>query len=267
MGRKYFIKKARQVIEAAFGIELKRAQTCNAKLWDALLKTREIDEHSTEEDASFLRFCKAHLGSSKAQLCQDLFVLCRLANKRKGFFVEFGATDGVSLSNTFLLETDYDWNGIVVEPARAWHAELKKNRRCTIDYRCVAGASGNKIMFNETEWLELSTIEEFSSRGRNAEARILRNRYEVTSVSLTDLLRDHNAPNHFDYLSVDTEGSELAILEAFDFSQYTPQVITVEHNFDETNRRGLYALLSHRGYTREFAELSKFDDWYVLKTI
>ena len=38
---------------------------------------------------------------SKSQLRQDLFVLSHLAFKKNGYFVEFGATNGVDLSNTY----------------------------------------------------------------------------------------------------------------------------------------------------------------------
>ena len=56
-------------------------------------------------------------GESKSQLWQDLFVLSELDFKRKVFFVEFGATNSIDLSNTYLLETDFEWVGILVEPA------------------------------------------------------------------------------------------------------------------------------------------------------
>ena len=45
--------------------------------------------------------------------------------------------DGVNLSNTYLLERDFDWRGILAEPNPVWHADLKRNRRANIDLRCV----------------------------------------------------------------------------------------------------------------------------------
>jgi len=47
--------------------------------------------------------------NSKAQLHQDYFVLCATNNRENGYYVEFGATDGVSLSNTWVLENMYGW--------------------------------------------------------------------------------------------------------------------------------------------------------------
>ena len=88
------------------------------------------------------------LSESKAQLHQDLFVLSELKEKRKGFFVEFGATDGVEFSNTWLLENNYDWQGILAEPAKCFHKELKFNRNCIIDTRCVFNNTGSMMAFN-----------------------------------------------------------------------------------------------------------------------
>src|ERR1022692_367696 len=58
-----------------------------------------------------------HLRKSRSQLRQDLFVLSELCFKTNGFFVEFGATNGVDLNNTHLLETTFQWSGVLAEPA------------------------------------------------------------------------------------------------------------------------------------------------------
>jgi hypothetical protein len=65
---------------------------------------------------------------SKAQLRQDLFVLTHLDFKTHGFFVEFGATDGIHLSNSYLLEREFHWSGILAEPAKSFEVALRQNR-------------------------------------------------------------------------------------------------------------------------------------------
>ncbi|MEI7932321.1 MAG: methyltransferase, partial [Alphaproteobacteria bacterium] len=86
---------------------------------------------------------------SSAQNFQDLFIALYHQHARGKFFVEFGATDGVALSNTLMLERELGWSGILAEPARGWHAALRQNRRGVIDTRCVWKASGETIDFIE----------------------------------------------------------------------------------------------------------------------
>jgi FkbM family methyltransferase len=200
--------------------------------------------------------------NSRSQLGQDVLALALAEHARGGFFVEFGATDGVHLSNTFLLESQFGWRGILSEPARKWHEKLKSNRTATIDHRCVYSVTGSKLKFVETEIGELSTIHGFGESDGLASSREGAENYEVESVSLEDLLRCHSAPRHIDFLSVDTEGSEFEILNAFDFSTYSFGLIAVEHNYTKS-RDKVFELLSANGYTRIHESLSDFDDWYV----
>ena len=116
------------------------------------------------------------------------------------------------------------WKGILCEPARIWHAELKRNRNVNIDTRCVWSQSGVTIDFNEATVAALSTINSFSSSDYHSEARQKGVTYKVETISLNDLLSKYNAPAHIDYLSIDTEGSEFEILKTFDFNKYRFQL-------------------------------------------
>jgi hypothetical protein len=208
-----------------------------------------------------------HLPYSRSQLGQDLFVLSEaLGGDYANYYVEFGATDGIRLSNTHLLEKRLDWDGLLAEPAKVWHEQLYANRSCHIDTRCVDAYTGQIVSFAEViddgvGYPELSKIQ--TSMPRHKDLWLKHNVYDVMTVSLTDLLRDCNAPFKMAYLSIDTEGSELQILEAFDFETYSFKVITVEHNYDTDKRQKLHSLLSRNGYKRKFEELSLWDDWYV----
>lgn len=203
---------------------------------------------------------------SKAQLKQDMFVLVELGFKRDGYFVEFGATNGVELSNTYMLEKEFGWDGILAEPARVWHDALKANRNCHISFDCVWSKSHELVPFNQTSAAELSTIDTFSNVDEHAQARKTGDKYEVYTCSLLDLLKKYNAPKDIDYLSIDTEGSEFDILSAFDFDAYNIKVITCEHNYTPM-REKIFELLSSKGYTRKHTGVSRFDDWYVINNL
>jgi FkbM family methyltransferase len=200
--------------------------------------------------------------SSQAQIRQDLFALAALDFKRNGYFVDFGATNGIDLSNTFLMEHEFNWTGILCEPARVWHEDLQANRSSMIDTRCVWSTSAEQIEFIETTHPELSTTSQNAEFDSHSTSRNDGKKYYVESVSLMDLLIQHGAPKHIDYLSIDTEGSEFIILKDFDFARYTFRVITVEHNYT-SQRRDLFELLTSVGYQRVYPEISQFDDWYI----
>ena len=208
-----------------------------------------------------------NLSISKSQIMQDFFVLNELGYKRNGYFVDFGATDGKEFNNTYLLEKEYDWTGILCEPSKGWHKSLKINRPNIIkDYRCVWSKSGEKVRFKECEANTLSTIEGFEKSDQHYESRKKGINYFVETVSLTDLLDEHSAPLEIDYLSIDCEGSEFEILKNHNFEKYSFKVITCEHNFTE-NRNKIYDLLLTKGYERKLMRGNKsdFEDWYVKK--
>ena len=215
----------------------------------------------------FTNYCAINFMNSHAQLFQDLLVLFLLKDKRHGFFVEFGATNGRDLSNTFLLEEHFDWKGILAEPAKCWHAALKANRNVEIDTRCVWSETGAQLEFTETEIAELSTLDNLVDKDFNKSERTIGAAYSVETISLNDLLKIHNAPREIDYLSIDTEGSELTILQSFDFANYDIKIMTVEHNFVDPDRQEIFNLLSSKGFVRLFDRLSKFDDWYVQRSL
>lgn len=203
------------------------------------------------------------LSKCRSQNYQDLFVLSEFGLKKQGFFVEFGASNGLDFSNSFLLENDFGWSGILVEPARIWHEALRRNRpKAIIEESCVWRISDSLMIFNQTIDGNLSTLDAFSSSDSHRELRQSGNKYEVRTISLTDLLDKYSAPKTIDYLSIDTEGSEFEILNAFDFDRYSFSMITCEHNYTPA-RDKIHKLLTSKGYVRKYEELSLWDDWYV----
>lgn len=218
--------------------------------------------HLYAEELEFMSFAAKRCPISCSQILQDIWVLYELNEKRGGYFVEFGACDGVTLSNTLLLEKTFGWQGAVAEPARTWEAALRTNRSCYISNKCVYRTDGAKIQFRETDLRELSTLEELKDLDFHAPAREGGSQYEVETISLTNFLKEARAPKDIDYLSIDVEGAELDILKSFDFDDYNIKLITVEHNFTEQQQE-ICNVLGKFGYRRKFAQLSMFDDWYI----
>lgn len=172
--------------------------------------------------------------------------------------------DGIELSNTLLLEKYFGWSGIVAEPLSIFHDDIKKNRSCYIETRCVSDKTGDIVEFYETDFPALSTISKYSDNDHWAETRKNHIVHKVETISLKDMLSTYNAPEIVDYLSIDTEGSELDILSAFDFSTIF-NIVTCEHNHSDM-RQPIYDLLIKNGYHQIYPDLSGWEDWYIHDT-
>ena len=194
---------------------------------------------------------------SKSQYMQDYFSLVFNNGKKDGYFVEFGACDGKHLNNTYLLEKEFGWRGILSEPARVWHGDLKKNRSAIIDTRCVWRGTGDILEFNESSLGGQSSIEGYGAAEKN-----LSQKYDVETVSLVDLLIEHKAPKFIDYLSMDTEGSEYEILKSFPFDTFRFGFITVEHHAIAQEEK-IKDILNQAGYKQILRNISGWDGFYV----
>jgi len=197
-----------------------------------------------------------------SQLKQDLFVLYHYENT-PGFFVEFGGLDGIDTSNTYILEKQHGWTGIIAEPLPRFKDDLLKNRDCTVDTRCVYSRSNALVTLGEVENMPavstLLEVKDYESMWK--EKRQNPFEHDVLSVSLDDLLEQHNAPERVDYLSIDTEGSEFLILEAYSFKRNF-NLMTVEYA-NQAERTKINKLLTSRSYVQVHQKVSNWEDWYA----
>lgn len=203
---------------------------------------------------------------SYSQIGQDLEVLKFYNNKKDGFFVEIGASDGINLSNTYLLEKNYNWKGICVEPIPKNFNLLCKNRPNSLCCdNAVYNESNMDVIFDIANNYDL-----LSGIANNIDCHktaVDKNKTQITvkTITLNDLLEKYNAPLLIDYLSLDTEGSELEILKFFDFNKYIFGLIDIEHNFVEPRRTQIRELLTSNGY--DYIKENNFDDCYKHKSI
>jgi FkbM family methyltransferase len=194
---------------------------------------------------------------SHGQLLQD--VVCLLVSeKREGFFVEVGVGDGEKYSNTLMLERDYGWNGILVEPAQRFHGSIARRRTALLDRRAAGTQDGATVEFEEDDGFgELSHVVKGTvPSGRGS-------RYLVELVRLDTLLDQYRAPPVIDFLSIDTEGSELDVLSGFDMRRRRCRFISIEHNFERARLREIKRRLATFGYRQILPELSQFDAWFI----
>jgi FkbM family methyltransferase len=192
-----------------------------------------------------------------SQDAQDLKVLLHYKLKKDGYFLEIGASDGIKFSNTYLLEQNYNWNGICVEPIKDDYNKLINNRCCFCCNLAVYSESNKELEFNIYEYNLLSGIDKHINTYSN---QPIKEKVIVKTITLTDLLDAYSAPYFIEYMSLDTEGSEYEILRVFDFNKYKFGLIHVEHNYEEPKRQLIKDLLLKNGYT--YKGEHKQDDFY-----
>lgn len=191
-----------------------------------------------------------------SQLGQDKWIVGKVfPHVTDGYFVDVGAWDAEYLSNTKALE-ELGWTGICIEPfPSGW-----TDRTCQLFEEVVYSRKGEVVRFRQAN--DLGGIDEHIDRHRDQVERFPV--VELTTTTIGDVLDRANAPSFIHYISIDTEGSELEILKALPFSEYTVGALSVEHNYEEPKRQQIRALLEANGYRFEREQL--VDDWYLLAT-
>lgn len=174
-----------------------------------------------------------------SQYGQDIYLDEQVFNRRRGgFFLDIGANDGISYSNTFFFEKFREWSGICVEPHPSAFAKLKENRKCT-----VVNFGVNKV----EELLEFVKIEGYAEmlsglkdkyasdhiKRIENEMAVHKGNYEVIEVQCKRIesILNENSVSVVDYCSIDIEGGEVEALESVDLKIYDIKVLSVENNY------------------------------------
>ena len=174
---------------------------------------------------------------------QTRFVVEYFNEPRDLFFVEIGANDGTSWSNSYYLERELGWNGICIEPHPTMFEKLSRDRNCVclnvavgdteaeVDFFSIEGdwpanmLSG--VLDNYESQHKERVMEEYKKYGGTASI------VKVKCLPFGEILKRYNV-TRIDYLSIDTEGSEIPILKSIDFASVDIGLLGVEVNYDQT---------------------------------
>jgi FkbM family methyltransferase len=160
-------------------------------------------------------------------------------DRTDGYFVEIGALDGRCLSNTLSFE-QAGWRGLCIEAHADYYDLLRANRPNSV---CVRAAVSNEdtgaLPFHANQRGSLSTLEPQHEALFRASYAPWFSGFEVQSVRrarLITLLQEAAAPPRIDFLTIDVEGHELAVLEGMDFRRYAVRVVMLEELTPELGR-------------------------------
>ena len=180
-----------------------------------------------------------------SQLGQDQYVINNIFNRKKfGVFLEFGACDGMFLSNTYVLEKYFDWSGLCVEPHPDYYSQLVNNRKCNKSNKLIDSHTGLDVEFSMQENLEVSGIKKYKTNHFYNDRVI-----NLKTISLNDILEEYKDIDVIDYLSIDTEGSELKILSTFNFDKYKINYISIEHGNNIAYKNEIYEFLISKNFS------------------
>jgi FkbM family methyltransferase len=170
------------------------------------------------------------------QADQDVLAYLYFKGKREGFFLDMGAYDGITYSNTYVLE-QLGWKGVCVEPLPDMFAQLRRNRSCDCYNLAISDESLEDADFIRALGVETLSGLESKMAGTHKDWILRENgvveRIKVKTSTFGELMSRYPGISAVDFLSLDVEGAELNILKSIDFNAYRFGLIAIE-SVDET---------------------------------
>ncbi|MBS1301867.1 FkbM family methyltransferase [Loktanella sp. SALINAS62] len=197
-----------------------------------------------------------------SQSGQDQVVDTVFKGKRDGTFLDIGAFNGITGSNSLYFEKWRGWTGTMVEPVQAHRetAQMWRSAAC-LPYAIsdqngeasfIAVTKGYTQMSGLEDSYDSAILKRVRSDPRHAEDRL------TVPTRTLNALFDELGITEVDFVSLDIEGGELSALRAFDFAKYRVGAWAIENN---TGTPDMAALMREHGYN--LAEFCGVDEIYV----
>lgn len=187
-------------------------------------------------------------------------------DQKEGFYLDVGAHDGVTDSNTIQLDR-LGWEGICIEPHNVYFPRLVRNRPRAVSIKVAAWSKNEEDLdFYATAPGGWSRV---GSPGEIAVVAI----YKVQGRTLDSILEEFLIEGPIDFLSLDVEGNENEVLKGFDLKKWRPRIVIIEDLSLKGQFNALFSLFGYRSvasweqgiggsnviYCREIA------DWKIVK--
>jgi len=192
------------------------------------------------------------------QLNQDVFAL--LVNHFKaGFFIEIGANDGFTLSNTVYLERHFGWEGLLIE-ANPKYAESLARRNAKTVMLAILEEAG-KVNFRDAGlYGGVEATLDNANPGKTKDCEVI----TVSGVRLLSVLEDFKAPKLIDFISIDVEGGELPIVKQLcEIKEFRFKSGCIEHNLRMDDYHDMKSQLTQAGYLIVWEGQTQHDLFFV----
>ena len=162
-------------------------------------------------------------------------------NFENGFFVELGANDGKTQSNTLYFETYRNWKGVLIEPTPSSFLKCLTNRNSKTQVFCNACVSFDypdkyvEIIYSNLMSTPIGLESDIKDANAHTDKGVkflphkeTKFKFGAIAKTLNSILDEANAPKDIDFLSLDVEGAELEVLKGIDFNKYVFKFICIE---------------------------------------
>ena len=207
--------------------------------------------------------------------CKVVDELCYPNNtgEHRGIFIEVGASDGYTLSNTYWFEKVRNWSGLVVEPIPQWVDQLQHNRWCDIYNGCVYIKDGTVDFLHIDGYSQMiSGIKEgyHQSYYNRVQKEIEQHKQKtnilnVNCITLNSLIKQFNTSKNrpenavIDYLSLDCQTAELHVLYNYEYSENPCKTISIDIN--GLNKEPILEWFSDNGFRQHWKH--QYADEYI----
>ncbi len=176
--------------------------------------------------------------------------------KPEGFFIEVGANDPHTGSQTWLLEQN-GWRGILVEPQAALCEKLRLARKNAQVFQVACSAPGKE----GEATLHISTHDGLSTLEKQADSHGVKFAgTESVKVTTLDKVLGEAKAGPIDFLSIDVEGHEIEVMRGLDFKKHRPSLILIE---DGVRNLDKHRFLTQQGY--RLVKRTTLNNWYIPK--
>jgi len=176
-------------------------------------------------------------------------------NKEPGFYVEIGAWDGRKKNSTIILE-QAGWEGVCIEASPPSYAQLIQNRKCRCLNVAVYDHDGEvdyALFPDRSEWNGIvESYDQLHKQLLESTLPTLDTRVSRPAEIIKIPCKAWNSlelPTHIDYLQLDVEGAELAILKCIDWSIQHISYICLEDNANQHGDNTYFNYMQELGYT------------------
>ncbi|KAI8462654.1 MAG: hypothetical protein J3K34DRAFT_447228 [Monoraphidium minutum] len=228
----------------------------------------------TKAVISGTRPCNAGLNLSilhdmaKSQSKEDIHVWeTYFKNLCHGHYLELGALDGVTFSNTYMLSKGLNWTGVLIEANPSSFNQLEVNRPHDTNVNAAVCRQASVVHYANSSHPAVGGIWEFMAPSFRAEwypnVVSADGMPAIPCVPLQQVI-DTTFTHFFDFFSLDVEGGELEVLHSIDFSRTAFGVIVVEADTHAKRKNEIVRTFLHsKGYEYRGMLNNRHNDWFV----